>query len=141
MAILRRPGSIVEVELPSDRDEPEEERGVVSIRVPDQAFRKEMERKVGIAQRSKSQVAIDDAMRWVLGQAIVGLRNIRVLNESGKEEELTLEIDGERSASCRLTQRCYEQLAPIVLELSGLIMGCGRVSASERKNFSSPSPS
>jgi len=123
------------MELPSDIDEPDDERTIVAIRVPDQAFRREMERKVRLAERSKSQVVTDDAMRWVLGKAIQGIKNVRVIGEDGQEKPFVIEREGDQ-----LTQVCYQELTPIVGELINLIVQSGRVTARERKNSLSPSP-
>jgi hypothetical protein len=124
VAILRKPGSIIPVFLPSEHALPAAERVVVWVRIPDKGIFLQCEQICGL-----------DLGNFETSRRIVGLLTERLENihhDDGTPFEL------ERDASGYLTDECAAWLSPYLNELGTLCLNSGRLMPVDRKNCSSP---
>lgn len=126
MAILRKPGTVIPVYLPSEASKvKDEDRVVVWIRVPDKGTYLQVEEICG------SDFGNFETSRRVIGLLVDRIDNLKT--EAG--EDFKLEKDG---TSGYLTDDCAAWLAPYINEIGALCVNSGRLTPAERKNCSSP---
>lgn len=127
MAIVRRPGQIVEYVLPGDENLPEEEQTRVKIKVPTEEVRKVL---LSVPKQGTPELA--DWFWRAFSLAIVDVVNLKVEGVDGRPPEpFVLEKDKEG----RLTRASWEVLSNFTGELSELIGKVARLEDAERKNF------
>lgn len=124
MTMLRRPGSIVAVHLPSEHYKPEEDRMVVHVKVPNQALFSEIE-----------QISGGDFSNFEVGRRVVGLivdriDNLFVTGSNGEPEPFSLD----REKSGYLTIECAEWISCYLSELVHLILELPKMKEVDRKN-------
>jgi hypothetical protein len=91
---LRRPGSVIDWFLPSERGLPVSERTVFLIKVLTYDEWKDFLRKaVGVTQFSSAEEDLE-ASRRALGVGLVGVKNLWIVEDDGKETEFVLERSG-----------------------------------------------
>lgn len=125
MAIVRRPGTVVDFVLPSDEGAPEEDQTHIGIRVPSEADRHEVKAIIARVERNPSESA--SGMRRILGIAVDYVRNLKF--EDGEAFEL------ERDQKGAITRESANVLLEFSEEVMTLYNRVTRVSEAERKNF------
>jgi hypothetical protein len=160
MAILRRPGTLIRVALPSDANPidpitqkklepaPAELTGWFSYRSPDRAFVMELERRCeAVAEMTQKAEEDDDddalaradlegdlSLRWAL-RLVEKLEQFYIDPGDGALVEIVLEKDDTGS----ITEECFELIRGYANEMATIISRGMKVTAADAKNYSSPS--
>lgn len=124
MAILRKPGTVIPLHLPSEASLPPEERVLLWVRVPDKGTYLQCEGICGA-----------DLGNYETARRSIGLLADRIENlkrDDGKEFKL------ERESGGYLTDECATWLSPYLNELATLCLNAGKLTPVDRKNCSSP---
>lgn len=124
MAILRKPGTLIPVHLPSEVSLPAGDRVTAWLRVLDKGTYLQCEDICGA-----------NLGNFETGRRVIGLvcdRLDGVVTEDGKPFDLA------RDPSGFLTDDCATWLAPYLNELATLCLNAGKLTPADRKNCSSP---
>lgn len=120
MAILHKPGDLVEYVLPSDRERPPEEQTIVRIKVPEEATARKL---ANMRLEAKDFFAVAQVR---LGCYLESIENLRFAD--GSTFVLEKEPDG------KVTRKCITELQGVLNEIVELIEACTTLSDKERKN-------
>lgn len=124
MAVLRKPGSIVRRELPSDADLPPEQRTIIHFKVMTEQQYREIFKATGAMVDAGT--GMFDLMRKRWGHAIDRVENLTF--EDGSEFTLEKDVHG------WLTPACLTALLPLQDQINELLNGLHRITEADRKN-------
>ena len=124
MAVLRKPGAIVEEVLPSDENLPAEKQTKLLIKIPSEGGYRTM-----LKMDMLSRTGMLDGLEYIrtrFGTMIERIDNLTF--EDGEVYSIEKDKDG------RLTPRNAAMIMPLSDEISGVLDRCCRVSEEDRKN-------
>ena len=124
MAILRKPGTVIPLHLPTEAPYPPGDRVVVWARVPDKGTYLQCEEICG------ANLGNYETARRVIGLLADRIENLK--RDDGKDFKLEIESGG------YLTDECATWLSPYLNEIATVCLNAGKLTPVDRKNCSSP---